>query len=411
MKHHASCVGGWGRPPPVGPQSPPTQTWAPRTQDWARTDRPWAHSGRYDLGHKGAGKGPHRGGPYSSPDRREPRGTPGVWQGIQDVTAAARVALDAARELRSLACPPPAAAPGQGPEAGDDGTTRGWFATARNWLLGDAPGGRQEPPPCLARPLSDRSPPQAGRHPNPDYAVLLSKLLGAEAPERQEPDPQSQDVARLTAELARQQQLLALLVDRVAAKPPDNVPTATRPEAPLVAPVKGQALDPTDEALLEELRLLRAAARSLPDAPREACPQEGEAAAGTLLPLTRPPPQLAAFDPEGDVTQAGAEAFWAWLDVTPRAPWTTKAPYGEWAAKVVYKCTAAELLSWVMRATPHPQEAQAGHQSKRDLLDALARACAAKARAGASSGRSGTAPGRDQPSVLDRLQAARRADS
>ena len=48
------------------------------------------------------------------------------------------------------------------------------------------------------------------------YAALLSQLLGVDAPGRQEQDPQGQEAARLTTELARQQQLLALLVDRVA---------------------------------------------------------------------------------------------------------------------------------------------------------------------------------------------------
>ena len=191
-------------------------------------------------------------------------------------------------------------------------------------------------------------------HTNPDYAVLLSKLLGAEAPGRQEPDPQSQDVARLTAELARQQQLLALLVDRVATRPPDLHSTTAGPGAPPAAPARAPTLDHTNEALLEELRALNAAHYGPREQPGPGPAQAGSEAAGpTLLPLTRPPPTLAAFDPEGDVTQAGAEAFWAWLDVTPRAPWVSKAPYGEWATKVVYKCTAVELLSWVVKAAPH----------------------------------------------------------
>ena len=66
------------------------------------------------------------------------------------------------------------------------------------------------------------------------------------------------------------------------------------------------------------------------------------------------------------MTPDGAEAFWAWLDVTPRAPWPVKAPYGEWAAKVAYKASAAELLAWADKAAL-PTGTQPGHRSKRDL--------------------------------------------
>ena len=61
-------------------------------------------------------------------------------------------------------------------------------------------------------------------HRNTDYVALLNQLLGADGQGRQEQDPQGQEVARLTTELARQQELLALLVDRVA-------PNPTHPEA------------------------------------------------------------------------------------------------------------------------------------------------------------------------------------
>ena len=49
---------------------------------------------------------------------------------------------------------------------------------------------------------------------------------GADAPERREPEAQSQEVARLSAALARQQQLLALLVDRVATPGPNSAQRA-----------------------------------------------------------------------------------------------------------------------------------------------------------------------------------------
>ena len=46
-------------------------------------------------------------------------------------------------------------------------------------------------------------------------------------------------------------------------------------------------------------------------------PVDGDCQAGAQLPLARLAPPLSTFDPEGDVTQTGAESFWAWLDATP----------------------------------------------------------------------------------------------
>ena len=159
--------------------------------------------------------------------------------------------------------------------------------------------------------------------------------------------------------------------------------------------------DATTEALLEELRLLRAATsgRLAQPAPR-ADPADGDALGGAQLPLARLAPPLSAFDPEGDVTQAGADSFWAWLDTTPRAPWTAKAPYSEWAGRAQYKCTTLESTTWVARAAPHCLEADAGRRTKRDLVDALARACASAARTKTGSGTSGGASA-SAASVLD----------
>ena len=92
--------------------------------------------------------------------------------------------------------------------------------------------------------------------------------------------------------------------------------------------------DATTEALLSELRLLRAAAcGQLAQPTLGVDPAEADAPGGAQLPLARLALPLSAFDPEGDVIQAGADSFWAWLDATPRAPWTAKAPYSEWAGK------------------------------------------------------------------------------
>ena len=123
---------------------------------------------------------------------------------------------------------------------------------------------------------------------------------------------------------------------------------------------------------------------------------------GAQLPLARLAPPPSAFDPEGDVTQAGADSFWAWLDATPRATWTTQAPCGEWAGKVQYKCATLELTTWVARAAPHCLEADAGRRTERDLVDALARACAGAARTRTGSGTPGGASA-SAASVLDSL--------
>lgn len=114
---------------------------------------------------------------------------------------------------------------------------------------------------------------------------------------------------------------------------------------------------------------------------------------------------MTAFDPEGDVTPSGADAFWAWLDVTPRAPWTAPAQYAVWAAKVVYKCTTAELQGWAAKLDPADrQDAPPGHLSKRDLLDGIARSCAAAARVRAASGPSGNPTPGHRPTVLESLR-------
>ena len=211
---------------------------------------------------------------------------------------------------------------------------------------------------------------------------------------------QRRDVARLTTELARQQQLLALLVDRVSAA---QQPAPALPAFPTSEPARGLAGGVSNGALLEELRLIREvcmACQTGAPAPGSD-PVDGDCQAGAQLPLARLAPPLSAFDPEGDVTQAGADSFWAWLDATPRTPWTAKAPYGEWAGKIQYKCSASELTTWVTSCDPTFLEADAGRRTKRELVDALVRACAQAARARASSGASGGAG--PQPPVLQAL--------
>ena len=62
-----------------------------------------------------------------------------------------------------------------------------------------------------------------------------------------------------------------------------------------------------------------------------------------------------------------------------------------------------DFAAWVSRAAPHHVETDTGRRTKRDLVDALAHACAAAARAKGSSGTSGGAPFRGSDLVLSSL--------
>ena len=264
--------------------------------------------------------------------------------------------------------------------------------------------------PATAPPLPPPPSPAPGpRH--TDSAALLGQLLGADGQDRQEQDPQSQEVARLTTELARQQELFALLVDRVApGRNPAPGQASARPEPAPLEPGDAVGRDAINRALLDELVLLKTASAGLPAPPAtEEDATEAGAPGGAQLPLARPAPPLSDFDPEGDVTQTGADSFWKWLDAVPRTPWTAKGPYAEWAAKGPYAEWAAKvqyvqmLSTFVARAAPEHLEAAAGRRAKKALVDALARACADAARVRACSGPSGGASARG-PTVLDRLR-------
>ena len=131
--------GSWGQPSPGWPQHPQAPSWEPQAQAWGRPSSGWNQPTPYGKGGSGGGRSPQGNGPYSGQEPCGHRGSQGVWQGIQDVTAAARVALDAARELRSLGELALAPAPGQSPLTDSGGAGRSWLAAARGWLLGDLP--------------------------------------------------------------------------------------------------------------------------------------------------------------------------------------------------------------------------------------------------------------------------------
>ena len=107
--------GGWGQPPPGWPQHPQAQSWGPQAQARGRPSSGWNQPTPYGKGGPGGSRSPQGYGPYSGQESRGRRSGQGVWQGLQDVTAAARVALDTARELRSLGALAPAPAFGQPP--------------------------------------------------------------------------------------------------------------------------------------------------------------------------------------------------------------------------------------------------------------------------------------------------------
>ena len=126
--------GGWGQPSPGWPQHPQAQGWEPQAQAWGRPSSGWNQPTPCGKGGPGGGRSPQGYSPYSGQESRGRRGGQGVWQGLQDVTAAARVALDTARELRSLGTLAPALAPGQSPVTDQGGAACGWLAASRGWL-------------------------------------------------------------------------------------------------------------------------------------------------------------------------------------------------------------------------------------------------------------------------------------
>ena len=272
--------GGWGQSPPGWPQYPQAQGWGPQEQGWG-----WPTP--YGKGGSGGSKGYQ--GPYANQGPRGRRSNQGVWQGLPDVTGAVRVALDTAREIRSLSSPAPAPVSGQSQVTEQSGVGCGWLAAARGWLLGGLPDQRPPAPPL---PPPSPSPTPGPRH--TDYAALLGQLLGADGQDRQDQDPQSQEVARLTTELARQRVLLALLVDRVA---PSRDPAPVQASARLLpAPLDpGEAVgqDAINSALLDELLLFRAAHAGLPFLlAKEEEAAGANASGGAQLPLARPAPPL-----------------------------------------------------------------------------------------------------------------------
>jgi hypothetical protein len=363
-------------------------------RDWSQP-KGWDQSGPYQGQRKGAQKGgwrQHDGwrqqeqaqqpGPWRSRaeghdwggrrhEGQQRRGGP--WRGLQEVAGAARVAVEAATALRSLVAPQPAEQP---PGAQGDPTSRGWLATARGWLLGES-----TPPPqgCLqsAPPVAPQAPPPAEQ--------LLSRLLGGETAARAPPPPgvsQQDLLAQLSQELSTQRQVLAILVERVdpqGRKVPLPLRDASPPRTPAVPRLRDTPRTPRyggdddddklNTRLLETLALLRKE--------QGEPPLSSPGADGSALPLvedTRLAPAKAAFDTEGEVTPEGHARFWSWLDDTPKAPWPCSGQYANWAKKMAYKCSVADLHRWARLKTPSLDDAALQARSREELVNTLAKA-------------------------------------
>ena len=181
--------GGWGQPSPGWPQHPQALSWGPGTglgspeqrlepADALRQGRPEQRQeppGQRPVLGPGAARAPRQSGSLAGHPRRDGRGARGFGHGP-------------GAPLFGCA--------GSGPcpraVAGDR------FRRRRTWLARRC---ARLAVRGFARPAAPPSPPYpapAGLHRSTGYAALLSQLLGADAPGRQEQDQQGQEVARLT---------------------------------------------------------------------------------------------------------------------------------------------------------------------------------------------------------------------
>ena len=85
---------GWGQPQRGWPQHSQATNWTNQAQAWGRPNAAWAQQGHYGKGYPGSGRAPPLAGPYPGSEQRGRRGANGLWQGIQDATAAARLKIN-----------------------------------------------------------------------------------------------------------------------------------------------------------------------------------------------------------------------------------------------------------------------------------------------------------------------------
>ena len=199
-------------------------------------DGPYERERRPRKGGKGRGKGNQPqsqgwgqqashswggggGGGRNWPQAPQPASVFGLVTGA---AMTARCVVEAARDLKYLAGPPPAAQ-GQpnGPEPG-----KGWLAQARDWVMGV--GGSSPPAQGPATQLAltagaapaqvatTPAPAQQGALSSDEKVQLLHQLLGTQAPARSQDGPQAGDVATLKAQVEAQNKLLQDLHARLA---------------------------------------------------------------------------------------------------------------------------------------------------------------------------------------------------
>ena len=354
-------------------------------QGWRQREG-WSQWGPYAGHQKGARRGgwkqqnegwhqgpwwDKKGAPAWGGDGRASRGGGGSpWRGLREVAGAARTALDAVATVRAIVAP---SATEVAPPCAEESEQRGFLATARKWLTGEA----SPPPP----PASHGGSPPKALCDSTATDLLMGKLMGGSVattpPKKEEPQ---QELARLREELASHRQLLSALVDKVA--DPQAAPAPAPRGAPLSGPSGRRAGDRGEarqdsgtnellEALLVELKQARKEAAGVALGAGE---EEG-----THLPLsggTRAVPAKAAFNPEGEVTPEGHAYFWSWLDDTPKAPWLMAAPFGQWVKKMSYKSSVSDVRLWVEQKALPMEDGALLSRSREELLGSLAKAAA-----------------------------------
>ena len=295
------------------------------------------------------------------------------WQGLQDAAGAARAVLETVRDVRALAAPAPARP--EEPQAAQGS----WLNTARSWLLGGA-----EPAPAV-QPAKPAGKTEGSGSKQPGCEELLTRLLGAPPPDRQQASSAPDVLARPEARLAQHDKLRGALVDRVAQAP-------TQPTPPKPAEAAGQQ-PAADTALRDQLvaqkvreRLAQAAVQPaelplLPAIP-QAHGQMGRRQEEVTTPRAPTP-----LKPGEEVTPDQHETFWAYLDDVPRAPWGTPGSYEGWVQKMTYKCKVDDLKGWMLAKglELHADEGQPA-PSRRAMLDALVQAGSAEAPGGSEGG-------------------------
>ena len=348
-KRPGPYAGGKGWPDQGSGWSAQHAAWDDRRQGWPGADMRGAQYAQwqpqYTQWQPRQGQGP--------PQPRQEKGSwpartgdggnrKGAWSGLQELASTTRLALEAARDLRSTMTVLSGGADSQA-----DTEPQGWLSAAKGWLLG-SPRAEAQQPVAAGR--------AAAKTETPGTEELLARLLGAPSSDKQ--TQEQNELEELKRELQAQKKLLGALVDKTTEEDPRRVTLpVSRTSGPSGSGGGGNPmLEELTKAVREQLEARKAnAAGAQPEQPTEAAKAADVA--------------KQEFDIDGSVTAAAHRAFWNWLDDTPRAPWEGPAPYAEWLDKMSYKCKKQELTGWVEERGLSKD----GQTSRKELLDALAR--------------------------------------